>query len=80
MNPERVDRLERAVTWPALAGLAAMLLVMKVVIHRLVTGTWREEPGEWVAWLVGLIAGLGVTRLLGVWIVRRQRTRGRSST
>ena len=67
-------------SWRALGVIAALLIGLDWVVHRLREGTWAWEAGTWIPLVLGTLAGVGIVRVTYLWMDRRQRTRNRPST
>jgi hypothetical protein len=71
---------ERTASWRFLLIVAASLMALHAVMHRLSTGTWRWDAEDWIPTLLGTVAGVLLARLGALALQRRQRTRNRPST
>src|SRR5204863_366749 len=61
--------------WPGLFAILALSAAVKVLVDRLIRGSWRQDAEGWVVWLAaGLFASV-LLRFLGVALERRHALR-----
>lgn len=63
---------ERVAAWATGAGVGALAFILTWLIgNRLTELAWGRSAGAWVALVLSVVAGFGVTTVAGVRLARR---------